>query len=343
MLFSNFVKSESGNLVILKNSVPIENIGNIRFFKDDSHGTFDKKEFRWSFNNSYWSAWAALNQGNLSGLELKGNKLFLEIRYVKANQAANVSTFSITFDQTSPSSTQQQQQQSSPTFTTTPSSTPTPKSSGNTQVFSNFSKTDEGNITILRNISPIQNVEKIRFYKDDSSGSFDKKEFRWSNNRGYWSSWESLNQGNLSNLNLKKSLLFFEFRYVKANLQAKISKISITYEQYDAASVVQDTTCTPSSPITPTKPCPQEYYQESCATTTSKDCTTLDGQPGSYYLWRPNHKGQQPINTITGLQQILDGKQAVGNYIKESSLGTDFVWSPAGLLDVSIITMDYAY
>ena len=41
---------------------------------------------------------------------------------------------------------------------------------------------------------------------------------------------------------------------------------------------------------------------------------------------------------------ILDVSGAIiaGNFIKESSLGTDFVWN-AGLLDVSIVTMDYAY
>lgn len=41
---------------------------------------------------------------------------------------------------------------------------------------------------------------------------------------------------------------------------------------------------------------------------------------------------------------IVDVSGAIisGNFIKESSLGTDFVWN-AGLLDVSIVTMDYAY
>lgn len=38
----------------------------------------------------------------------------------------------------------------------------------------------------------------------------------------------------------------------------------------------------------------------------------------------------------------VSGAIIAGNFIKESSLGTDFVWN-AGLLDVSIVTMDYAY
>ena len=38
----------------------------------------------------------------------------------------------------------------------------------------------------------------------------------------------------------------------------------------------------------------------------------------------------------------VSGAIIAGNFIKEGSLGTDFVWN-AGLLDVSIVTMDYAY
>ena len=102
MVFSNFVKSESGNQVILKNNVPIENVRNIRFFKDDSSGSFDKKEFRWSFNNNYWSAWEVLNQGNLTRLDLKGKSyFFLEIRYIKASPTAKITSFSLTYEEQS--------------------------------------------------------------------------------------------------------------------------------------------------------------------------------------------------------------------------------------------------
>lgn len=41
---------------------------------------------------------------------------------------------------------------------------------------------------------------------------------------------------------------------------------------------------------------------------TGEDASTLNGQPGSYYLNRSNHIGTQPISTITGLQTSLDGK-----------------------------------
>lgn len=36
--------------------------------------------------------------------------------------------------------------------------------------------------------------------------------------------------------------------------------------------------------------------------------SSLNGQPGSYYLSRANHTGSQAISTVTGLQTALDGK-----------------------------------
>ncbi|NMC58322.1 MAG: collagen-like protein, partial [Candidatus Methanofastidiosa archaeon] len=201
-------------------------------------------------------------------------------------------------------------------------------------IFSNFVKTESGNQVILKNNVPIENVRTIRFYKDDSSGSFDKKEFRWSFNNNYWSAWEVLNQGNLTRLDLKgKSYFFLEIRYIKANTSAKISSFSLTYES-------------PTASTSEKSPCSKEYDDNCYTGTFPKDCETLNGQPGSYYLWRPNHKGQQPINTIAGLEAALNGKQGVipdGTYLKESSLGDGFIWDPSGNLDVSILSMDYAY
>jgi len=169
-------------------------------------------------------------------------------------------------------------------------------------VFSNFVKSESGNQVILKNNVPIENVRNIRFFKDDSSGSFVKKEFRWSFNNNYWSAWEPLNQGNLTKLEIKgKPYFFLEIRYVKANTAAKISSFSLTYNEGQPAAATQDTTCSPTDSKTDKSPCSKEYDDACYSGSTPKDCTTLDGEPGSYYLWRPNHKGQQPINTLLNI------------------------------------------
>ena len=75
MVFSNFTRTASGNTITFRNSTPIENVGNLKFYKDNASGSFTKKEFRWSFNKTYWASWETLNQGNLTNVDVKGNQL----------------------------------------------------------------------------------------------------------------------------------------------------------------------------------------------------------------------------------------------------------------------------
>ena len=91
MVFSNFTRTVSGNQIFFRNETPIEAVKNLKYYRDDSSGTFTKKEFRWSFDNNYWASWEVLNQGNISNINVRGNyNLFLEIRYTQSNPSANV-------------------------------------------------------------------------------------------------------------------------------------------------------------------------------------------------------------------------------------------------------------
>ena len=100
MEFSNFTKTTSELTILLKNSTPIEIVKIIKYYSDNSSGTFSKKEFRWSFNNDYWSSWETLSSGTISNIKLKSNiYLFLEIRYVQsAEDSGDVTTFTIYYD-----------------------------------------------------------------------------------------------------------------------------------------------------------------------------------------------------------------------------------------------------
>ena len=174
--------------------------------------------------------------------------------------------------------------------------------------FSSFTRTESGNIIYFKNATPIKAVKDLKYYKDDSSGTFDKKEFRWSFDNNYWSSWDTLNQGNVSNISVGGNYnLFFEVRYNKSNADAKVTIFSIDYIEL---STSDQKTCPviPGEIISPT-PIPPDYGGTTpCDTGVSEvvNATTLCGEPCDYYLWRPNHKGQQPISTVTDLQKILN-------------------------------------
>jgi hypothetical protein len=173
--------------------------------------------------------------------------------------------------------------------------------------FSNFVRTESGNQILFKNSVSIDNVGVIKFYKDNASGSFSKKEFRWSFNNSYWSSWEILNQGNLTNTSINGPCLFIEIRYIKANAAAKVTSFSIGYEEAKETKTTTSSTDDTSSPKQSNLVSCKDVKDESCGVgkTTLSSCDLLDGQPGSYYLWRPNHKGTQTISTINGLQEIL--------------------------------------
>lgn len=84
--FSNFSKLEEDLTIIVYNTIPIENVGKIKYFKESltNSSDFSKKEFRWSFNDEYWSAWENLTQNGMSIIDTYNNYyLFLQIRYTQ--------------------------------------------------------------------------------------------------------------------------------------------------------------------------------------------------------------------------------------------------------------------
>jgi hypothetical protein len=98
MQFSNFAKTTSNDIILLKNSIPIENISVIKYYSDNSSGSFSKKEIRWSFNNSYWSSWTTLSQNIISGIKVLGKPLYLEIRYTLSSiSSGDVSSFILNY------------------------------------------------------------------------------------------------------------------------------------------------------------------------------------------------------------------------------------------------------
>jgi hypothetical protein len=172
---------------------------------------------------------------------------------------------------------------------------------------SNFTRTETGNIILFKNTSPFQGITALKYYTDNSSGSFQKKEFRWSFNGDYWSSWTTLNQGNISSTSLGNNpYLFLEIRYTSAG--GTVTSFILNYD--GAAQSSSTSECPTDSTYTSIdKSVSDEAYLASnkCAPDSGPlDAATLCGKPCDYYLWRPNHKGQQPISSITDLQKILN-------------------------------------
>jgi len=97
MQFSNFTRIEENLTIIFKNEIPLERVASIKYYKDNSGGLFSKKEFRWSFNNTYWSAWEVLTQSAISSINMHSNYyLFLQIKYtLTAVDSGIVSSFNL--------------------------------------------------------------------------------------------------------------------------------------------------------------------------------------------------------------------------------------------------------
>jgi len=173
-------------------------------------------------------------------------------------------------------------------------------------VFSNFTRTTSGNQIIFKNKLPIKNVGSLKFYKDNSSGSFATKKFRWSFDNNYWSSWETLNQANLTNIDVKgNDYLFIEIRY-KISGSGKVTTFSVNYTLAAAIDPCETTTSTPEQITIDTI---EDYTSKVRKETINADF--LNSQNGSYYLWRPNHKGPIPQSVVTNLTKdlnILDSK-----------------------------------
>lgn len=179
--------------------------------------------------------------------------------------------------------------------------------------FSTFEKVSSGNLIYFKNAVPIENAGSLKFYKDNATGAFLKKEMRWSFDRVHWASWEDLNIGNISKINTgDNKYLFFEIKYTMTSPTAgKVSSFSIEY--------LPATGKTYAPPVEDVNMDHDHTLPDGCnalgGTTKTfevikiTNAETLCGKSCDYYLWRYNHKGQQPISSITDLQAVLDNLQ----------------------------------
>jgi len=176
--------------------------------------------------------------------------------------------------------------------------------------FSNFTKISSGNLIYFRNEAPIENVGSIKFYKDNASGTFLKKEMRWSFDRNHWASWMDLNVGNIAGIKTgDNKYLFFEIKYTMTSPTAgKVSSFLIDYllnSGQTYAPPVEDVNMDHGHTL------PDGCNDLGGTTKTFEvikitDAETLCGKSCDYYLWRGNHKGTQGISTIENLQNILN-------------------------------------
>lgn len=374
MNFSNFTKTSSGNLIYFKNESPIENVGSIKFYTDNSSKIFSKKEFRWSFDKNYWSSWMDLNIGNIN-INTKNNPyLFLEIKYTMSSPTAGkVSLFSIEYILSSgqipipikivektPVLSKSYENLVIPEKKLIVVQAPISVPKANNSI---FTKTSTGNIIYFKNESPLINVGTIKLYRDNASGNFIKKEFKWAFDRTHWSSWMDLNIGNLTKLVVgDHKYLFLEIRYTMSSpTSGQVSLFSIDYllnQGKTYAPAVEDVKVDHSHIIS--DGCNDlGGVVKTFEVIKVTDAEFLCGKDCEYYLWRPNQKGEQAITTITGLQQalnnIISNSGAYGlslrdvsiawlasrNYLKESSLNLEsgFAWGLNGQLyiDVSVV------
>lgn len=87
------------------NSNPIQNIERIRYFKEQGvKGTFEKKEFRYSWDNATWTNWNTLTQKNLSSIKFRDRpKFYLHVKYTrKGVGTGNISRWYLFYDSDTP-------------------------------------------------------------------------------------------------------------------------------------------------------------------------------------------------------------------------------------------------
>jgi hypothetical protein len=303
MQFSGFTKKEEAGKIIFYNSSIIKNIKKINYYKDDASGSFIKKEFRWSPNGSYWSSWEKLEQSSLSSIKIQNSSIFLEIRYVGTG---SVDKFSIYY--TSIGSSTPKNINSTPDVSKIIPAAPKNKQKvENTKMDSigsvSLTRTQEKNIIYFRINGYILDANSIKYFRENSSGSFTKKEFRWSFSKTYWSSWEPLTQENISSIKMEGRYLFLEIRYISSGGIANEFKIFYEGGKY----IPNKSTSVNSKPSNNNKIYTPDVSHDICNIGKVKtiDADTLNGLSGESYLWRPNHKGQQPISSVTGLEKII--------------------------------------
>jgi len=296
MQFSSFSRTQKDYTITLYNSFPIKNVKTIKYYSDNAVGTFSKKEFRWSFDSEHWSDWESLNQSSIINIDTTNKYfLYLQIQYIKGTSDSDVSQFTLTYEE-GPNISNAPSLVSIPVLnasTATPVKSVKVSSSSSTSSFtqfSNFLRVEDVSTILLYNEDPLENVSNIRYYSENLSGSFLKKEFRWSFNNEYWSNWEDLSQNAVTRINTKdKNTLYLQIRYTKSSNDSKVNQFTLHYR----TSEMLMTTVSSESKST------------NIIEQTSNDALTLNGKTGAYYLSRANHTGSQPIGTISGLQTKL--------------------------------------
>lgn len=173
--------------------------------------------------------------------------------------------------------------------------------------FSKFDRSELSNVVTLRNSEGIKGVAFVNYFKDDAMGNVSRKEFRWSFDREYWSSWQALTQSSVSALKTSdKPYLFIEFRYTFSGPLTSTNNVRAIAIDYDArpdtivAEPVNDVSVSTThvhiyedrySPLQPIK---------------VNDSSLLGSFPPTYYLNRSNHRGTQPMESVSGLTDILN-------------------------------------
>lgn len=69
------------------NSDPLLNVTRITYFKEEGiSGIFEKKEYRYSFDNTIWTNWNTLTQSNLAGIQFQDRPNFwLQLKYTRTS------------------------------------------------------------------------------------------------------------------------------------------------------------------------------------------------------------------------------------------------------------------
>jgi hypothetical protein len=172
--------------------------------------------------------------------------------------------------------------------------------------FSTFKKSILSNIISFRNYEAIKNVDIVNYYTDDAIGNIKKKEYRWSFDNNYWSSWAVLSQSNISGLNTNNNYyLFLEIRYEYTGDITNLNNVNnFSIDCIESKNVISTPpTIETSSGSTHIHVYEQVYSKPDIVVV--NNANLLNSLTGEYYLNRSNHIGTQPINSIDNLSTIL--------------------------------------
>ncbi|MFW6377139.1 MAG: hypothetical protein ACOCZ5_00700, partial [bacterium] len=171
-------------------------------------------------------------------------------------------------------------------------------------IYNYFTRHVRNGVIYFRNDTEIRSVQSILLFNDDSYGTFQKKEFRWSFDNDNWSSWTKLTQSNIASINANGNSLYLEARYTPLNNDANVDEFSIKYNDGGTISQVitsgSETIDYSDRQTSSDRDTPQDRWY-----TKVSDSNLLNGKSGDYYLRRYNHIGKQPISSVEGLNDTL--------------------------------------